>query len=72
MATDNANLLATTTSAEKTQLLATIASLTGQVTSLSSMRVHLVRPACLLMPPTTQQLPQMQVQLSFRSSRQNT
>jgi hypothetical protein len=43
MATDTATLLATTTNAEKTQLLATIASLTGQVTSLSSMNTQFIR-----------------------------
>jgi hypothetical protein len=41
--TDTAALLATTTSAEKSQLLATIASLTGQVTSLSSFNTQLIR-----------------------------
>jgi hypothetical protein len=43
MATDTTALLATTTSAKKTQLLATIASLTGQVTSLSSSNTQFIR-----------------------------
>jgi hypothetical protein len=43
MAADTTSLLTTTTNAEKTQLLATIASLTRQVTSLSSMTTQFIR-----------------------------
>jgi hypothetical protein len=43
MAANTATLLATTTNTEKTQLLATIASLTGQVTSLSSSNTQFIR-----------------------------